>query len=95
MTRTNVELPLVRPLLQLAADAVGAGLRRLSLEIFHFADSPCDRVSFISNFDRIFFTEAVGQNLRPCSACARSLVDGPTAALPRVFTSSRETEEIP
>jgi hypothetical protein len=50
------------------------------VEIFHSAESPCDRVSFLANFDRVFLTEAVGRNLRPCSACARSLVDEATAA---------------
>ena len=50
------------------------------VEIFHSADSPCDRVSLLANFDRVFLTEAVGRNLRPCSACARSLVDVATAA---------------
>ena len=50
------------------------------VEIFHSADSPCDRVSFLANFDRVFLTEAVGRNLRPCSACARSLVDEAAAA---------------
>ena len=44
------------------------------VEIFHSADSPCDRVSLYSNFDRVFLSEALRRKLRPCSACARPLV---------------------
>jgi hypothetical protein len=45
------------------------------VEIFHAADTPCERVSILANFERVFLTEAVGRKLRACSACARSIVD--------------------